>query len=63
MKQRYEDGCRDAEVMEVLMASTSGAGDEVMRCEMERGIAGRRWALCLGMKLEGEGDVRALSCA
>ncbi len=49
--------------MEVLMASTSGAGDGVMRYEMEPGIAGRRWALCPGMVLEGEGDARALLCA
>ena len=62
-KEWYEDGRQDVEVMEVLMASTSGAGDEVMRYEMEPGIAGRRWALCPGMVLEGEGDARALLCA
>jgi hypothetical protein len=49
--------------MEVLTASTRAAEDEVMSCEMERGIAGRRWALCRGMRLEGEEDLRALSCA
>jgi hypothetical protein len=62
-KDWYEDGHQDVEVMEVLMVSTSGAGDEVMRYEMEPGIADRRWALCPGMGLEEEEDVRALLCA